>query len=224
MRRADDARLVLIDFGAVQACLVEGGAGSTVVGTSGYMPLEQLMGRAVAASDLYALAASVVHLLSQRHPSQLAREHMAIRYRPYVTISNELAACLDTMLAAHVEDRFQSAKQARRALNAKPNTALVRRADALAMASFDELADELADELVVHVNVPLDGVQTALWVVVGVSVIPALFGVLGLAVTLVGGSLISGLPFIGMSLMPILWIVGVSLLAVRRAQHLRGQQ
>jgi len=45
----------LVDFGAVQSRGAVTGVTFTVVGTSGYAPLEQFWGRAVPGSDLYAL-------------------------------------------------------------------------------------------------------------------------------------------------------------------------
>lgn len=53
----------LIDFGAVANPKVQGG-GSTIAGTYGYMPPEQLTGNPSPASDIYALGATLVRLLS----------------------------------------------------------------------------------------------------------------------------------------------------------------
>ena len=63
--KQDDGKdkVYLIDFGAVANPQVQSG-GSTVAGTFGYMPPEQLMGKPVPASDIYALAAVAVHLIT----------------------------------------------------------------------------------------------------------------------------------------------------------------
>ena len=53
----------LIDFGAVANPKVQGG-GSTIAGTYGYMPPEQLTGNPSPASDIYALGATLVRILS----------------------------------------------------------------------------------------------------------------------------------------------------------------
>jgi hypothetical protein len=61
----DDGRPVLIDFGGV--CFgwrPPGQVGTTVVGTFGYMPPEQLLGHVGATTDLYALGATLLELVS----------------------------------------------------------------------------------------------------------------------------------------------------------------
>lgn len=66
-----DGTFSLIDFDVVQTMVPDEVGGSTVVGTSGYMPPEQLIGRAQPASDLFALAATAVHLRTGVEPAQL---------------------------------------------------------------------------------------------------------------------------------------------------------
>jgi serine/threonine protein kinase len=107
-----DGSLALIDFGAVQSIVPGESGGSTIVGTSGYMPIEQLMGRAQPATDLYGLAATLVHLLSRRHPADLPVEAMALKFHDFVNVSEEFADFLEQMLAPYVEDRIQSAGEA----------------------------------------------------------------------------------------------------------------
>lgn len=116
IRRRSDGRLVLIDFGAAQASHIDDDGGSTVIGTTGYMPVEQLSGRAVPATDLYALGATTVHLLSRRHPADLPVEHLTLQFQEYVNISMDLSLYLQKLLEPHVEDRFSSTNGARQAL------------------------------------------------------------------------------------------------------------
>ncbi|MFY0533178.1 serine/threonine-protein kinase [Nannocystis pusilla] len=68
-----DGAPALVDFGAVRTVFraAEEG-GSTVVGTFGYMPIEQTMGQAGPASDLYAVGATLLHLITGRSPSEFA--------------------------------------------------------------------------------------------------------------------------------------------------------
>ena len=70
----EDEQVYLVDFGAVQAHAAPEGATFTVVGTYGYTPMEQFGGRAVPASDLYALGATLVHLLTGIAPADLPQK------------------------------------------------------------------------------------------------------------------------------------------------------
>ena len=63
-------RLWLVDFGAVKAALMDSTT-MTAAGTFGYMPPEQIMGRAEPASDMYALGMSFIALLTKTSPEQL---------------------------------------------------------------------------------------------------------------------------------------------------------
>lgn len=111
MRRRDGS-LVLIDFGAVQSVIPDGRGGSTIIGTSGYMPIEQLYGRATAATDLYALGATVVHLLSGRHPADLPMREMRLGFEPYINVSTPFKRFLQRLLDPVVERRIKTAKEA----------------------------------------------------------------------------------------------------------------
>jgi serine/threonine protein kinase len=115
--RCGDGRLYLVDFGAVQAVygntLTHGG---TFVGTYGYMPPEQFRGKAYFASDLYAVGATLMFVLTGRSPSDLPQRRMKIDVRDCVNLSPELTHWLEKMLEPAVEDRFHSAQEALRAL------------------------------------------------------------------------------------------------------------
>ncbi len=113
--RPDDT-LALVDFGAVQQIIHGSVGGETVVGTSGFLPPEQLMGRACPASDLYALAATVVYAMSGEHPSDLPIVGMRLQYQHKLRLSAPFEVFIDKMLAPFVEDRFETVDQARDAL------------------------------------------------------------------------------------------------------------
>lgn len=115
--RHPDGRYVLVDFGAVAQELADVGGGSTVAGSTGYAPLEQLMGRAVAASDLYALGMTAIFLLSRVEPEVLTVDALVVDFRARVQVSPQLADYLEVMCAREVEDRFVSSEVARRALD-----------------------------------------------------------------------------------------------------------
>jgi serine/threonine protein kinase len=72
-----DGDFALIDFGSVRDGLKPVG-GSTVVGTFGFMAPEQFQGRALPASDLYGLGATLITLLTGTTPDRLPHRGLAI--------------------------------------------------------------------------------------------------------------------------------------------------
>ncbi len=84
-----DGEVFLLDFGGVQdAIRVSASGGSTIIGTPGYMPLEQFSGRATTRSDLYAAAATILFLLTHRNPTDLPTRDMKIDVRSVIEISS----------------------------------------------------------------------------------------------------------------------------------------
>ena len=67
----DDGRVTLLDFGAVKELAAPPSEGSTILQSEGYSPPEQLLGRASPSSDLYALGATAMHLLTGQAPAGL---------------------------------------------------------------------------------------------------------------------------------------------------------
>ena len=112
----EDDRIYLIDFGSVQAQAAVTGVTFTVVGTSGYAPLEQFWGRAVEASDLYALGATLIHLLTGISPADLPHKESRIQFRDRVTVRPDLISWLEKITELPVEKRFKSAIEAKQAL------------------------------------------------------------------------------------------------------------
>ena len=115
-----DGSFALVDFGGVQMTVAQTIGGSTMVGTTGYMAPEHLLGRAVPASDLYSLAATTVHLLTGRAPHELSTQRMRLQFRHLQPISPGFAFFLERMLAPTAEIRFQSARQAAEILASSP--------------------------------------------------------------------------------------------------------
>lgn len=116
--RGPDGELALVDFGAVQASVMDATGGSTVVGTAGYVPPEQLTGEATVQSDLYAVGTTLVHLLTHLAPSELPVERMHIQFRQRTGVSEPFADWLDGLLAPDPEDRHASAREALERLDA----------------------------------------------------------------------------------------------------------
>ena len=118
--RGEDGRLFLVDFGAVRDFSTTMGGSSTVVGTYGYMAPEQFRGQAVPASDIYAVAATLLHLMTGRSPHELPQAKLKVVFRPHVQAPPALLAWLDRALEPSPEDRFATAAEALHALRHGP--------------------------------------------------------------------------------------------------------
>jgi hypothetical protein len=107
----------LVDFGAVQDRAAAEGATFTVVGTYGYAPLEQLGGRATPASDLYALGATLIHLLTGVAPADLPQQNGRIQFADRVCLNPGFVRWLERLTEPNLSRRFSTAQQALEALN-----------------------------------------------------------------------------------------------------------
>lgn len=115
--RQSDGQIFLVDFGSVQDTYRDTlTQGSTVVGTYGYMAPEQFRGKAVPATDLYGLGATLLFLLTHQSPADLPQRRLKIDIRACTQLSPAFANWLDQMLEPAMEDRFPSAKEALAAL------------------------------------------------------------------------------------------------------------
>jgi serine/threonine protein kinase len=114
----EDGEVFLLDFGGVQdAIRVSGVASSTIIGTPGYTPLEQFTGRATGRSDLYAVAATLLFLLTHRNPGDLPTKNMKIDFRSVVEITSPgLARVLGNWLEPDEARRTLSVADAAAAL------------------------------------------------------------------------------------------------------------
>ncbi|MBD2091997.1 serine/threonine protein kinase [Microcoleus sp. FACHB-1515] len=115
-----DNQIYLIDFGTVQDRIAKEGATFTVVGTYGYVPLEQLGGRTIPASDLYALGATLMHLLTGIAPADLPLQDS--RSLVSLDASPALRRWLLRMIEPNFDRRFTSAKLALAALRSTQKT------------------------------------------------------------------------------------------------------
>jgi serine/threonine-protein kinase len=111
-----DGKLFLLDFGAVkQVTNAASGAtnSSTGIYSMGFAPPEQVNGnRVFPCTDLYALAVTVLTLLTGQPATQLI-DPLSNQWiwRSLVTVNPYLADILDKMLLPAVNQRFQSAHQ-----------------------------------------------------------------------------------------------------------------
>lgn len=108
----------LIDFGAIHTDLTKESGTITIVGSYGYIPLEQFAGQAIPASDLYSLGMTLIHLVTGTHPADIAHINGRIQL-PSHSLPPALARWLEKMTHPDLNWRFHSAEQALIALQAK---------------------------------------------------------------------------------------------------------
>ena len=117
-----DGQLSLLDFGAVKEVTTPTGVqrGPTTICSPDYAPPEQIMNGTVdATSDLYALAATCVVLLSDKDSGELRdSSNNTWQWHQYVQMSPGFTPVLDRMLEARPSDRYPSAQAVLDALNA----------------------------------------------------------------------------------------------------------
>ncbi len=107
-----DGGISLVDFGAVQEITQGGVGGDTVVGTAGFLPPEQLMGRAQPASDLYALGATVVYAMTGIHPVDIPSSGVGLDVRGLLECSRHFQVFLERLIDPDVDSRLASASEA----------------------------------------------------------------------------------------------------------------
>ncbi len=103
-------RVYLVDFGSVQT--IKGEGTITVVGTYGYMPPEQFGDRAVPASDLYSLGATLIHLMTGSLPEKILQKDFRIRFDEHIQAHPELMDWLAALVEPSLKYRFSSAQKA----------------------------------------------------------------------------------------------------------------
>jgi serine/threonine protein kinase, bacterial len=126
MVRQSDNKPVLIDFGAVKEIMTTvmtpsaNTARSIVIGTPGFMPMEQVSGRPVFASDLYALSLTAIYLLTGKTPGEIETDPHSgnINWQAYApNVSSQLADVLNKSIEYSPRDRYMNAQAMLQALN-----------------------------------------------------------------------------------------------------------
>ncbi len=109
-------RIRLVDFGIAR--IFQSGEKGTMIGTEGYSPPEQYRGSAEPRVDVYALGATMHHLLSKQDPR--LEPPFSFHERPIhktnPTVSRELTEIIDRALEYDVNKRFGSSDEMQRAL------------------------------------------------------------------------------------------------------------
>jgi hypothetical protein len=217
-----DGQPVLVDFGSVRDVAArQASGGMTIAGTAGYMAPEQAMGISDRRSDLYGLGATMVHVLTHVHPSDLPRTGLRPRLGDLAGIDAELGRILERLLEPDPERRFASAKEVLQALDSEAQataptalvdfglesgTALARRRDVdtgAALARHGALDSEAAlavlaegpravgPEIESRLNY-VRAMRGAVWSGIGVMI-----GCMGLGMAALG----AGLPLLAMPLL-----------------------
>jgi serine/threonine protein kinase len=114
IRRRQDGRIALIDFGA---SIHPGEApfpGDLSFGTPGYIAPEQEAGRATFSSDLYSLGVTAIQLLTGVHPQQLKPSPISaeLNWHSYLdrrTIDPRLVALIDKLVRHKLPERYAQA-------------------------------------------------------------------------------------------------------------------
>ncbi len=112
----NDDRVWLVDFGLAKANPVESSGGpklTQAIGTFGYTPLEQWLGQPVPVSDVYAIGATLHHLVTGLHPSDPFEEGSGIdqiqalhsQFSSVRKVDKSLPKGLDTIIANATSDK-----------------------------------------------------------------------------------------------------------------------
>ena len=124
IRRKQDNRLVLVDFGAAKEVEEsEVSVTGTVIGSAAYIAPEQAAGKPKLASDLYSLGATCLHLLTNKEPTELfdlAEGEWMWRDYLQTNVSYELSRVLDRLVEGATKRRYQNVAEVKAALSAKP--------------------------------------------------------------------------------------------------------
>ena len=128
--RFSDSKPVLIDFGAVKVTMNTemspsgNSSQSIVIGTPGFMPMEQIAGRPLFSSDLYSLGLTAIYLLTGKIPQDLPTEPtmgniLWRHFAPYLNVG--FGDILDKAVAYHPRDRYLNTREMLTALQTLSN-------------------------------------------------------------------------------------------------------
>jgi len=106
----------LVDFGSVKSAMKsDTGTLATTVGTFGYMPPEQMMGRAEAGSDMYSLGMSFIAFATHTDPTELPlnKKTGQVEVKDLLKqLSSSARETLESMTRMGLQDRLCDAKEA----------------------------------------------------------------------------------------------------------------
>ncbi|MBO1352180.1 MAG: hypothetical protein EBE86_034660 [Hormoscilla sp. GUM202] len=182
MLRTADKLPVLIDFGCVKhvaarALSQSKGLAGTLVGKPGYCPEEQLRdGMVSPSSDLYALAVTMLVLLTGKQPQELYDSTNATwNWEQMVSVGPTLKKLLNKMLAHKPRDRYQSAKTVHRILenaNSSGVGNVISTMNTIVVGHVRAVNHQIS-------SLKKSSMQLAMWQIVAISVSISLVGGIG---------------------------------------------
>jgi outer membrane protein assembly factor BamB/tRNA A-37 threonylcarbamoyl transferase component Bud32 len=135
--------VVLIDFGIAKP--FQGVQRGTMIGTEGYSPPEQYRGEATPLADIYALGATLHHLLTRRDPR--LEPPFSFSERPIRAINSNCSAQFEQVVFKALQyspaDRYQSAVEMKDALMATAKQSGVLVEPPVAKTSTDQAAQAI---------------------------------------------------------------------------------
>jgi len=94
-----EGKVSLVDFSGAQEAVLRGSRpGATLIGTAGYIPLEQVSGQATVRSDRYGAAATALFLLARANPADLPLKDLKPDLSSLPSLGRGLAAILSSWL------------------------------------------------------------------------------------------------------------------------------
>jgi serine/threonine protein kinase len=118
LMRKPDGSIVLIDFDLVRDVLRPEGGSTLSIGTPGYTPMEQYMGEATPATDLYALGVTLAVLLARKDPTDMRRAgEQRLDLRRHINVGDRFLEVLEKLTDPEPARRYQSAREVMRDLD-----------------------------------------------------------------------------------------------------------
>lgn len=152
MTDTENGGIKLVDFGIAK--VLQPAIRGTQIGTPGYAPPEQYQGIATPASDIFALAATLHHLLTGRDPT----EHPPFSFpavrdlRP--DVSPRTSDAIARALQMKPEDRFASVNEFRQALGFRPVVTVSRMSEPMVLPRQSYTSSQTAASAAPHPHQP----------------------------------------------------------------------
>ncbi len=180
IRREQDCKLVLIDFGAVKKVTTGEQQNTIVIGTPGYIPIEQFTGQPNFRSDIYAVGMIGIQALTgiklqpcvgggfptDSQQNLLWRQYARVSDKPNGIAAQRLAAILTKMVRYNYRERYQSAQEALQEIQDLENS---RNATTLIPPQSSEKSSQKLSELIKKILTFSSFIAVSLIVAIGIK-------------------------------------------------------